>query len=93
MDAATFFFAYSVGKMGLPVKSEEDLTMSSPMNSMDWGSRFAMRILGTVAMQVSRLSKGSRTETFMLGFATNFMVISVMMPRVPSEPTIRFSRE
>ena len=46
-EAPTAVFATRSGKIGLPVKAADELTMSASMNSMDWGSRFASLTFGT----------------------------------------------
>ena len=48
---------------------------------------------GTVEMQVARSSKGQMRLTVCLGAGMSLRVSSVMMPRVPSEPMMRLSRE
>ena len=49
-------------------------------------------IFGTKWMQLSTSRKGTRQEMSQIGFGISFIVISVMMPSVPSEPIIRCSR-
>ena len=91
-EAPTSVSPTFLGKMGLPVKAAEEVTMSASINSMDWGSRLASLIFGTKEIQSSTVRKGTRQDTSHLGLGMSFMVISVMMPRVPSEPIIRCSR-
>ena len=76
----------------MPVKAEDEVTMSASMNSIDCGSRFASLMCGTNLMQESTSGNGTRQLTSHTGFGMSFIVISVMMPSVPSEPTIRCSR-
>ena len=82
MLAPTALPLYLSGEHWLPVKAAEDFTMSASINSMDWGSRLASFIFGTAAMQVSHPEREDK-DTSHIGFGISFMVISVMMPRVP----------
>ena len=59
---------------------------------MAWGFRWLWRSLGTVEMQVGRSAKGTTKLMVAPGAGISFKVSSVMMPRVPSEPIIRWSR-
>lgn len=74
------------------MNSAEDSTMSRSMNSMLCGSRFASLMAGTEAMAAEISSKGSRRLTSMMGLGMSLSVSSVMTPRVPSEPIMRWSR-
>ena len=66
--------------------------ISLSMNSRACGSMLAILTFGTVEIAVSRSSKGTIRDRVMTGAGMSFSVSSVMMPSVPSEPIIRFSR-
>ena len=51
-----------------------------------------MKNFGTVAIQSSRFSYGMIRLIVSFGAGMSYKVSSVMMPSVPSEPIIRFSR-
>ena len=67
MEAPTSSFFTRSGKMGLPVKAAEEVTISASMNSMDWGSRLASLIFGTKRIQDSTSRKGTRQDTSQMG--------------------------
>ena len=62
------------------------------MNSRACGPRLAFLMIGTVEMALSRSSKGTTRLMTFFGAGMIFRVSSVMMPRVPSLPIIRFRR-
>ena len=51
-----------------------------------------MKNFGTVAIQSSRFSYGMIRLMVSFGAGISFKVSSVMIPKVPSEPIIRFNR-
>ena len=75
-----------------PLNAAAESTMSRSKNSMDWGFRPASLMRGTVVMALSAFSNGRMKLMSSCGLGTSFIVSSVMMPSVPSDPMTRCNR-